>query len=487
MNLFRYINKKINDLILEDFEKTLNKDESEWLELYHKDPLMNEDLDKLDKLQNKAFKFITRKAQLIELKAINEGKFPYEAGKETLDFANKTIEDLKLKGKYDNVPKHSYQVCAEKLIEELDPVYIGKDISEGTKNMKLYGHISRLNEESGFNLSNIWIINWLKIPLVLSKLECKISKSEQKKKTFIGLSILISIFILTIFACFKSPLFPPLSDRSLNSEEQLTLKYYQLDSINYINDNINDSINFLFIKNKIDSLAELKESNIIEDSYNYKANLPSIKYYPSSKIETKVVDVNYDFDEIMACEKLTKDSRVAACFEKARYFIKTKTLQRKFSGFSSLEKEDRRKRYVKENLNEYKDSLKKALYIYPKNIIKPERPIRKCRWYEPMNNRMELVWLSLVLFIEFLILIIFIYLISSKRKSSEMPSLIRIIYAVIFSLLIFISCLSIAPFSEYNYNYNPFRPVIILCLSYSLLSWVLLKWSGRKLILPKII
>lgn len=486
MNLFKYINKKINDLVLEDFENILNKDESEWLKLHHKNikDISWSDINKLNELQNKAFKFITRKAQLIKLKAINKGAFEKEAAKEALDFANKTIEDLKLKGKYDNVPKHSYQVCAEKIIEELSPVFDpNKSIGIGRQNDLLVDSAIRLNEESGINLSNIWIINWLKIPLILL---CKTSKTRTKEKTFISLSILLSIFILTVFACFKSPLFPPLADRSLNSEEQLSLKLYQVDSANYINDSINYIKASLSIKNKIDSLAKLKESNIIKDSYNYKAKLLSIKYYTSYKTK---IEVKGDHDKMRACIKLDPEYIQEACIDNSLYNIKS--LQRNFYGYTSLEKENKRKRYVKNNLNVYKDSLKKALYISPKIIIKPERPIRKCRWYEPKNNEMELIWLSSILFIEFLVLIIFIYLISSERKSSEIPNLIGIIYILIFSLLFFISCLclsiSIQSFAMYDDNYNPCRPLIILCFSYILLSWILLKWSGRKLILPKLI
>jgi hypothetical protein len=173
MNLFKYINKKINDLILKNFENTLNKDESEWLNIRHKEHLSFNESYKFRELQEKAFKFITRKAQLIELKAINEGKSAYEAGKEALDFANKTIEDLKLKGKYDNVPKHSYQVCAEKIIEELGQTCdTDADISEGTINMNTFAHNKRLDEETGLKL-------------------------EQKRKDVISLSILLSIFALT--------------------------------------------------------------------------------------------------------------------------------------------------------------------------------------------------------------------------------------------------------------------------------------------------
>ena len=170
MNLFKYINKKINDLILEDFENILNKDEAEWLKLYNKNrkDKSRSDVDLYDKLKTKAFKMVDRKAQLIKLKAINKGAFEKEAAKEALDFANKTIEDLKLKGKYDNVPKHSYQVCAEKIIEELSQVFDpNKSIGIGRQNDLLVDSAIRLNEETGINLSNIWIINWLKIPLIL--------------------------------------------------------------------------------------------------------------------------------------------------------------------------------------------------------------------------------------------------------------------------------------------------------------------------------
>lgn len=142
---------KTSSEVLEDFENTLTKDEAEWLKLYHKDPLKHEDINKLDKLQTKAFKLIDKQAQLIKLKAIRQGASEEKASKEALDFANKTIEDLKLKGKYDNVPKHSYQLSAEKIKEELDPIYSNENIDIGTKNIKLKDSGKRLNEETGIN------------------------------------------------------------------------------------------------------------------------------------------------------------------------------------------------------------------------------------------------------------------------------------------------------------------------------------------------
>lgn len=144
---------KTSSEVLEDFENTLTKDEAEWLKLYNKNrkDKSRSDVDLYDKLKTKAFKMVDRKAQLIELKAINEGKSAYEAEKEALNFANKTIEDLKLKGKYDNVPKHSYQVGAEKIKEELGPTYDNSNISEGTSNINTFAHNKRLNEETGIN------------------------------------------------------------------------------------------------------------------------------------------------------------------------------------------------------------------------------------------------------------------------------------------------------------------------------------------------
>jgi hypothetical protein len=213
--------------------------------------------------------------------------------------------------------------------------------------------------------------------------------------------ILASICFLTICMLIWALWFPPVQARSLNTEERQKLDLYLADSNTYakeyIKEHIRDSINCASIKNTVDSLGKVKELGVIKESYRYKDSLQSLEYYESYEQKPRINE-----EKMQACRKLDSEY-IEACKTKAIYFVEV--LQQNSYGYTPEEKEDLRKQYVKEaGIKEYKDSLRSSLYISPKVLTKPLRPVRECRWYEPSANT---IWAVLIfLCIEILVSVV---------------------------------------------------------------------------------
>jgi len=291
--------------------------------------------------------------------------------------------------------------------------------------------------------------------------------SSSTLKLRISVGILLSIYCLTVCALIGSPWFPPIQSRSLNTEEQQALNLYLADSTVFVKDSIDYSKLCLSIKNRVDSLGKVKESNTIKASYKYKTELESIGYYESYETETKI-----DEDKMQACKKLDPEY-IEACKTKAIYFVET--LQQNSYGYTLAEKEDLRKQYVKDNVTEYKDSLRRSLYVPPKGIIKPQHPIRECRWYEPSSPEIEFGWIMLSLLSEILLLMGCLYSIIPTFASDSKKEW------VFSGIFLFNGIMSI-PLVIFSFKC---LPVLILHVLYILLAIFLLNWSGRELKVPK--
>ncbi len=232
--------------------------------------------------------------------------------------------------------------------------------------------------------------------LILKKFENDITKDKSlwcnfNNKDFISLCILLIIFALTVFTCFNTPFFLPVSDRSLNSEEQQALKQYQVDSSNFINSSINNIHDFIHI-DKIGVVSFNKSSK-----------------YARNSIENAIRNIE---------------------------------------------------------------------------IFKPERPIRKCRWYEPENGG-EFIGFILLIVLELLVLTFFISLIFSKKNMGvdlDLGWVWSISYMINAGLVCYGSLFVCYGSLMYLINYGTgiiWMFFWILYLLYIFLTLFLLNWSGK--------